>query len=189
MVKPGTRALGVAESYRSAQSTLAGAVVNAAGRADGFAFGSCTVGGLDATDTILDIWATLDREDIEYCLIAGVALAWFNVLDLDRLGDELPLPTYAITFEKSDGLADDIAAAFDGEAADIRQQRYRALPPRRRIEVGGNEVFVRAVNVGDREPAEVLDAYTNESQRPEPLRVAHEAARAVDRWRTGDRSR
>ena len=31
---------------------------------DGFAFGSCTVGGTDATDAVVALWDRLDREDV-----------------------------------------------------------------------------------------------------------------------------
>ncbi|MFB6271128.1 MAG: DUF99 domain-containing protein, partial [Halobacterium sp.] len=44
-MKPGTRALGVAESYDGSTSTFAGAVVRASRVTDGFAFTSATVGG------------------------------------------------------------------------------------------------------------------------------------------------
>ncbi|PSQ09470.1 DUF99 domain-containing protein, partial [Halobacteriales archaeon QS_7_68_65] len=54
-MKAGVRALGVAESSRpdATRSTLAGAVVRADRVVDGFAFGSCTVGGTDATETVV----------------------------------------------------------------------------------------------------------------------------------------
>ncbi len=187
MVKPGTRALGIAESYHASTSTIAGAIVTAAGRADGFSFATCTVGGLDATDAVLALWRELDREDIQYCLLGGVALAWFNILDLERIGDAIAVPTLAVTFEESDGLEDSIAQAFDGDAAAIRERRYAALPPRRRIALQDSEVFVRTVNPPDRDVRELLQAYTDDHARPEPLRVARMAARAADRW--WDRSR
>ena len=88
-MKPGRRALGVAECYRGTddeetQSTLAGAVVRADRTVDDVVFAACTVGGTDATDAIVDAWHRLDREDVSYLLLSGVAPAWYNVVELGR---------------------------------------------------------------------------------------------------------
>jgi endonuclease V-like protein UPF0215 family len=182
-VKPGHRALGIAESYHDDTSTLAGSVVRANRVVDGFAFGSCTVGGTDATTAILDIFDRLGREDIDYLLVAGIAPAWFNVVDLHRLHDTTGLPALSISFEESKGLVPAIREAFDGEAARERIARYRAQPGRRSVAVGDETVYARAV--GADSVAEVVRAFTPEGGRPEPLRVARLAARAADTFRDG----
>jgi endonuclease V-like protein UPF0215 family len=182
-VKPGHRALGIAESSRDDTSTLAGSVVRANRVVDGFAFGSCTVGGTDATVAILDIFDRLGREDIDYLLVAGIAPAWFNVVDLHRLQEATGLPTLSISFEESEGLVSAIEAAFDGEQARERVARYRAQPARRSVAVGEETVYARAVGVDS--VAEVVRAFTPEGGRPEPLRVARLAARAADAFRDG----
>jgi len=183
VVKPGVRALGVAESYRGDASTLAGVVVRASRVVDGFAFGSCTVGGTDATDAIADLVDRLDREDVRYVLVAGVALSWYNVLDLYRLHERLERPVLSVTFEESDGLLDAMAEEFDGEDLALRRERYRAQPSRRELAVNDETVFVRSVGVDEREARDVVRAFTPEGGRPEPLRVARLAARAADEWR------
>jgi len=179
-VKAGTRALGLAESYEgtAGHSTLAGAVVRADRVVDDFAFGRCTVGGTDLTGTAVDLWTALDRPDVRYVLVAGVALAWYNLLDLDALASACERPVLAVTFESSPGLADAIRAAFDGEARRERLAAYRALPPRHPVALGEDTVYVRSVGCDD--PGDVVRAFTPEGGRPEPLRVAREAARAVD---------
>jgi hypothetical protein len=60
-MKPGVRALGVAESFADGdeRSVLCGAVVRADRTADGFVFGSCAVGGTDATAAIESLYADL----------------------------------------------------------------------------------------------------------------------------------
>lgn len=186
-MKPGRRALGVAESYRgsdegAATSTLAGVVVRADRTVEDFVFGSCTVGGTDATDAVGECWERLDRPDVRYLLVAGVAPAWYNVLDLEALHRAVDRPVVAVTFEGSEGLTDAIAGAFDGRERERRLEAYRALPERRRLEVGDAELFVRSVGIDDAEADEVVAAYTHE-RRPEPLRVAGRAARRVDAFR------
>jgi endonuclease V-like protein UPF0215 family len=181
-VRPGRRALGVAESYRAETSTLAASVVRADRVVDGVAFGTCTVGGTDATAAILDIFDRLDREDIAYLLVAGIAPAWFNILDLHRLHDVTGLPALSVSFEESTGLASAIRDAFEGDEMDGRLARYRAQPPRHAV--GDGTVYVRGVGCDETEMTRVVRAFTPEgSSRPEPLRVARLAARAADRFR------
>jgi len=178
-MKPGVRALGVAESYREETSTLAGAIVRASRVVDGFVFGSCTVGGTDATEAIVSLFDRLDREDVQYLLVAGIALAWFNVVDLHRLHGATDRPVLSVTFEDSDGLEGPIRDAFDGDDRRERLDTYRAQPPRRSVTVDGGTVFVRSVGIDEREADDVVRAFTPEGGRPEPVRVARLAGRAV----------
>lgn len=187
-MKAGTRALGVAESYRGTnRSTLAGAVVRASRVVEDFSFRSCTVGGSDATAVASAIVDDVMRQDVRYVLVAGVALAWYNLLDLEALARRADRPVLAVTFEESAGLADSIRREFDGEQADRRLAAYRALPDRVPVDVGDDTVFVRSVGIDDEAAGEVVRAFTPAGGRPEPLRVAREAARAADDYaRTTD---
>jgi endonuclease V-like protein UPF0215 family len=182
-VKSGTRALGIAESYRDDRSTLAGCVVRADRVVDGITLATCAVGGTDATSTVLDLFDRLAREDIQYLLVAGIAPAWFNILDLHRLHDETGLPTLSVSFEASEGLGGSIRDAFTGSDRSRRLETYRAQPPRRPVDVGEETLFVRNVGVADERATEVVRAFTPEGSRPEPVRVARLAARAGDEFR------
>ena len=179
-MKAGVRALGVAESYRQDRSILGGAVVTATGTVDGFAFEPCTVGGLDATAAVKRLYEQLDREDVRYLFVAGIAPAWFNVLDLESIHEATDRPVLSISFEASTGLEEPLRDAFEGAALTRRLERYRAQPERERITVNDQERFVRSVGLS--EPAEsVVAAFTPEGGRPEPVRVARLAARGADR--------
>ncbi|MEY7851821.1 DUF99 family protein [Natrarchaeobius sp. A-rgal3] len=183
-MKPGTRALGVAESYRSDRdrSTLAGAVVRADGIVDGLAYESCTVGGTDATDAVTSLVADLERPDVQYVLVGAVAPAWYNVLDLSSVHQSTECPVIAVTFEASDGLEDGLREAFDGAALEGRLEAYRRLPDRRAVSVDDETVYVRAVGCEFATARDVVEAFTQSGGRPEPIRVAQLAARAADRY-------
>lgn len=194
-MKSGVRALGIAESYRGEadgtsdgrrgrpRSTLAGAVVRADRALDGLAFGSCTVGGRDATEAVCGLFSTLDREDVRYVLLAGIAPAWYNVLDLERIHGHVSRPVCSVSFESSPGLEDALRREFSGEALDRRLATYERQPPRRRTAVNGHDLYWRALGLDEREVEELLAAFTPEGGRPEPLRVARIAARAADALR------
>jgi len=183
-VKSGARALGIAESFRETRSTVAGVVVRASRVVDGFAFSTCTVAGTDSTDAVVDVYDRLDREDVRYVMVAGIAPAWFNLFDLHRIHEATERPVLSVTFEESGGLADALRDAFEGDALDDRLATYRAQPDRRPVAVDGERVFVRSVGVDDATADDVVRGFTPEGGRPEPLRVARLAARAADRFRT-----
>jgi endonuclease V-like protein UPF0215 family len=184
-MKPGTRALGVAESFADGddRSVLCGAVVRADRTADGFAFGSCAVGGFDATAAVESLFFDLNREDVQYLLLAGIAPAWFNVVDLHGLSAAVDRPVLSISFESSPGLEPALREQFSGDALDRRLRTYRAQPPRHHLAVGGDDVWVRAVGVDADRAERIVRAYTPDGGRPEPLRVARLAARAARRFR------
>lgn len=182
-MKSGVRAVGVAESTASGadKSTLAGVVARADRTIDGFALGTCTVGGTDATRAIGDLYDRLDREDIRYVLLAGVALAWYNIIDIQALHDRVERPVLSVSFEESPGLA---AAIRDGvEDPAPRLATYEALPDRNPVTINGDRRFVRSIGCSDPTAEEVLSAFTPDGGRPEPLRVARLLARAADSWR------
>lgn len=183
-MKEGVRALGIAESYRGERSVLGGAVVTPAGVVDGFAFETCTVGGLDATEAVISLYRHLDREDIRYLFLAGVAPAWYNLLEFEAINEAVGVPTIAVAFEDSDGLKGPLRDAFEGEALAERLAIYESLPPRRHLTLDGRDRYVRALGVED--VTAVVSAFTPRGARPEPLRVARLAARAVDAFRHED---
>jgi hypothetical protein len=192
-VKSGARALGVAESYvgtdadsRPRQSVLAGALVRADRVVDGLVFGSCTVGGTDASDAIVTLFSELDRADVRYVFVAGVAPAWFNLVDLAAVAAAADRPVLSVSFEASEGLEPALREHFSGDALDRRLSVYRSLPPRTAVEVNGERVYVRSVGLDDASAADVVRAYTPSGGRPEPLRVARVAARAARSWRPRD---
>lgn len=149
---------------------------------DGFVLGDCTVGGTDVTDEVVDLWNRLARPDVRHILVAGVALAWYNILDLRALHAAVERPVLAVTFEESEGLTAPLREAFSGDALDERLAAYEALPERHPVDVGDDRLFVRSAGCAPAEAATVIRAHTPEGGRPEPLRVARLVARAGDEW-------
>lgn len=193
-MKSGARGLGIAESYDGSaddddRSVLCGALVRADRALDDLVFGSCAVGGLDATAGVIDLVDRLDRPDAGYLLLAGIAPAWFNLIDLDAVRAATDLPALSVSFEASPGLEGALREQFDGDALAERLAIYRSLPPRRPVAVNGERVFVRAVGLDPDRAAAVVRGFTPEGGRPEPLRAARLGARAGRRWRAVEKGR
>lgn len=176
--------LGIAESYAGRErSTLAGVVMRGDLRIDGLVYSQVTVGGMDATDTVLSMVRDLDRRDINVVMLGGCVIAWYNVLDPESIYQKTGFPVIAVTYEDSEGLEEDIGRHFPGDAA--RLAAYRALGRRapHRLPTGFT-VFLRSWGVDTGDAAGICDRFSYDGRVPEPLRVARLAARA--RFRVGD---
>ena len=195
-MKAGVRALGIAESYggtgdrgradrdsnQTTTTTFCGAVVRANRVTDGFVFGTAAVGGTDATRAMRGMVDRLDREDVRYLFVSGIAPAWFNVVDLRALRDAVSRPVLSVSFEESPGLEPALREQFSGDRLDARLSTYRRQPERRPLSVDGETVYVRTVGLDADDADEVVRGFTPEGGRPEPLRVARLGARAGREW-------
>ena len=92
--KKGLRGLVIAESFkpRDKRSRLAGIVMRRDFVIDGFIFGHCTIGGDDATNSILKMYSKLGRDDINFVLISGLIIAMYNVIDVVTIHKQLVCP-------------------------------------------------------------------------------------------------
>ncbi|WP_096390458.1 endonuclease dU [Halopenitus persicus] len=182
-MKPGSRSLGIAFSDGDDRSWVAGALVRTNGRVDDLVGGTCTVGGTDATAAVVELVERLGREDARRIVIAGIAPAWFNLIDIETVHEAVDRPVIAVSFEASPGLEPTLREQFDGDALENRLETYRSLPDRH----GSTAPFVRAVGVDPDRAVEIVRELTIDDDRPEPVRVAKQAARAFREFQTRTR--
>ena len=177
--KKGLRALGIAESYTGrTYSTLAGVVMRKDLRIDGFCFGNVTVGGMDATEAIIGMVNGLQRRDLNVILLSGCVIAWFNVIDPNRIAEESGFPVICVTYEASEGLADDIACHFPEDSK--RLDAYHKLGERTPVSLHtGRTIFLRSWGLSTGDAAQFCNDFTLEGGIPEPLRVARLCARNI----------
>ena len=180
--KAGLRALGIAESFvrTMGHSILAGVVMRADLRVDGLAYARASVGGDDATEAVLNIYRELDRKDINAILLEGAVISWFNVIDLEEVWHKTGRPLICLTYQDSPGLEKYIRDYFPGQEEKL--QRYRNLGQRSPIRLKtGYMVYVRAYGADLEEARVLLNKFTRDGRKPEPLRLAGLAARAGHR--------
>lgn len=177
--KKGIRALGIAESFRGREwSILSGVVMRGDLRIDGVGFARIKVGGMDATEGVLKIYRDLNRRDIGVLLLGGSIVSWFNIIDLDRVHDETGLPLICITYEASEGLEEHIRKHF--EDRDLRLEAYQRLGTREEIQLeNGYTVYVRYLGLSMKEASIILNRFTVDGRRPEPVKVARLMARSM----------
>ncbi len=178
--KKGFRALGIAESFVRSypESVLAGVVMRRDLVVDGIALATATVGGLDATEAVLEIYRALDRRDINCLMLGGAIVSWYNIIDLERVYRETGVPLLNVTYEDSPGIEGFIKKHFGDD--EKRLELYRKLGPREPLRLKTEAVvFVRYYGMSRWEAEAVLNAFTTHGRIPEPVRVANLVARAA----------
>lgn len=177
--KKGIRALGIAESYTGRErSTLAGVVMRKDLRIDGFSFGTVTVGGMDATGTVIQMIRDLERSDINVVMLSGCVIAWFNVIDPGEVEKASGIPVICVTYEESEGLEADIRYHFPGD--EVRIGAYRRIGNRIPVDLHtGQRIFIRSWGLSHPDAALLCSDFTLDGRIPEPLRVARLCARRL----------
>ena len=171
--------LGIAESFKksSEKSTLAGVVMRRDLIIDGMAYGTATIEGDDATNSIISMHRLLARDDINCIFLDGVVISMYNIIDGEQVAGETGLPVIAITFENSKGLEDSIRHHFDDWQNKL--VRYQNLGRREQVTLKtGKNLFIRCWGVNQRRAVAMLNSFTLQGSIPEPIRVAKLAARS-----------
>ena len=180
--KKGFRALGISESFVkgvSEESILAGVVMRADMTIDGFTFSKATVGGMDATEKILEMYRNLKRDDINLLILNGCVISWYNVIDLHRVAEETSLPLICVTYNESEGLEKYFKELFPQDW-ERRVETYRRNKSRTSIKLStGYTVYIRFIGMKIEEAKGVLNKFTSHGSIPEPLRVARLLARSI----------
>jgi endonuclease V-like protein UPF0215 family len=179
--KPAFRVLGISECFRkhAKKSVLAAIVYRRDGYIDGVYFTFTSIGGMDATDSILGLYKSMNRKDINVIMLNGCIISWFNIVDLKRLNKETGLPVICVSYEESKGIEKYIREYFPGDTQRINA--YRGLGQRQLVYVRPTQsyVYVRAEGLSLEEARQILDATTKTGKVPEPLRISQMIARAV----------
>jgi hypothetical protein len=180
--KKAIRALGISESFvkgESKKSVLAGVVMRADMTIDGFVFSATTVGGMDATEKMIEMYKNLERKDINLIMLNGCIISWYNVVDLQKIRDEIKKPLLCVTYEESEGLEKYFVELFPKDW-ESRVEVYHRNGSRTPISLHtGHTVYTRFLNMTLAETKGILNKFTLHGSIPEPLRVARLLARSI----------
>lgn len=180
--KRGIRALGISESFikgKSKRSVLAGVVMRADLIVDGFSFARTTVGGIDATSCVIELYQKLARKDINFILLNGCVISWFNVINLGSVHKDTGLPLICVTYEESEGLEKYLLEYFQ-DRAEERIRRYRENGEREELKLHtGKTIYARYLGIDRIGAVRILDKFTLQGAVPDPLRVARLLARTI----------
>ncbi|HEX2107424.1 MAG TPA: DUF99 family protein [Nitrososphaera sp.] len=171
--------LGIAETFKKVgkKSILAGIVMRRDLIIDGMVYSTATIGGDDATQSVISMHSMLAREDINCILIGGLVISMYNIIDGGKVAEETGVPVIAITFDESKGLEEIIRSHFNNWEDKMIQ--YRKLGQREKVTLKtGKNLFIRYWFVNQRRAVAILNSFTTQGSIPEPIRVAKIAARS-----------
>jgi endonuclease V-like protein UPF0215 family len=134
--------------------------------------------GNNATDRLIEIVQSSRFSDhIRAVLLQGIALAGFNVVDLERLARELGIPVLVVV-RKQPRLAMVKSALLERTAGGA--EKWELIERHGPLEKLG-ALWVQRVGLTAKEAGELLAATTSHGNIPEPLRLAHIIAGGVER--------
>lgn len=181
--KKAIRCFGVAESFRKGAlpySILSGVVMRADLVLDGFSFGKATLGGDDATDSILNMFRTLRRKDVNIIMLGGSVISLFNIIDVDKIHDFLSIPVISITYNVSEGLEPHLLHHFKDKDYERKLEAYKRLGERKKILLHtGKHVFIRCAGIDYENASSLIDKFTLQGAVPEPIRIARLISRSI----------
>jgi len=183
-MKPHIRVLGIDDgpfTFARKRCTFAGVMVRLPAYVEKVAVSNVGVDGADSTDKIMEMveqnrWGKL----LHAILLDGAALAGFNIVDIDGLYEITGVPVITVTSERPDN--ESIGAALRHHFEDW-QERYHMLASREvhGISAGDGRLYVSFVGTDLKGAKEVVRGSIIRGHTPEPLRLAHMIARAVER--------
>lgn len=179
--KQGIRGLAISESFKenSTKSIFSGVVMRGDFLIDGFVFGSSTLEGDDATDTILKMFDHLKRTDISYVLISGLIVSMYNIVNIKKLAGAFQIPIIGISFNYSLGLEDAIKHHFPN-SYESKLVAYRKLGNREKVTLDNSHiVYVRKEGCTLSDVKRLLNKLTLHGSIPEPIRVSQLLAKTL----------
>jgi hypothetical protein len=176
------RVLGVDDSYfvphSSGRVPVVGVVMRLSGYIDGFLVRSVEIDGVDATESIVDMFNSKYGKDIRVVMTQGITMGGFNIIDMNFLHALTGVSVIVISRKQPDFAA--MKTALRQNFVDW-ESRYELLKQNEmyRVKNGDGEIWVQSAGISLPDVKEILQKSTIRGTIPEPVRLAHLIASAL----------
>ncbi len=190
-MKQQIRLLGVDDSpfrFQDRKAAVVGALVRLPNYLEGVMKSEVTVDGSDASDVIIEMVSRSRYKDqVKAVIFDGIALAGFNVLDLERIHETLAIPVLTVTRDRPD--FDRMRVALSKHFSDW-EDRYSLITRLELRQVGTEHKSLWASGLGLEWPEfeELVRLSIVRGAVPEPVRIAHLIASAMVKGESYGRS-
>lgn len=190
-MKKQIRVLGIDDSpfkFGQGRVLVVGALVRVPNYLESVMKTDVAIDGMDSTERIIDmVGKSRYKDQIKAILIDGIAVAGFNVIDIQALHSALGIPVLTVTRDRPD--LDKIKSALIGHFSDWRE-RYGLVVRHelREIPTGHKPIFASGLGMEWDEFREIVELSTVRGAVPEPVRMAHLIATAMTRGESRGRS-
>ena len=181
-MKTQIRILGIDDSpfkFRDKKAVAVGAIVRVPNYLEGVMKTEVTVDGTDSTKMLIEMVSrSRYRDQIKVVMLDGIALAGFNVIDLNELHTSLGKPVLTVTRDRPD--MEKMKAALMKHFDDWRE-RYALITKLelREILTEHNPLFGCGLGLEWQEFVSLVSLSTVRGVVPEPLRMAHLISTAI----------
>ena len=181
--KSGVRVLAIAESFdrEDEKSIVAGIVMRGDVRIDGFGICKPSVGGTDATSSLISLFERLERPDIRAWMLGGSVIAWFNIIDIVELYETTKVPVVCVSYNPSEGIEKYVKEYFPADWEQRLQIMERAGPRMEATLKTGHQVYLNVSGLSKTRAKQLVDQFTLDGRIPEPIRVARIEAAGLHR--------
>ena len=167
-------------AFQPGQSTLICAVLMRGNRVELVRLGRVAVDGRNATDILLGMLVNIRCDGV---ILGGVSFAGFNIIEANRLHEELGVPVIVYSGKKPDSAS--VLAALRGHFDDW-EERWASVAQLGDVysivtKAGYPPVFFEVVGESRDWCEEVLRSSASLTRAPEPVRVASIVARGFTR--------
>jgi endonuclease V-like protein UPF0215 family len=175
-MKQQLRVLGIDDSpfkFKDERALVVGALVRVPNYLEGVLTTDVAVDGDDATSRIAEmISGSRYCEQIKAVMLDGIAVAGFNVIDIENLSKSLEIPVITVTRDRPD--MEKMRSALEKHFPDW-ERRYGLITKigLRRLSTAHKPLFACGVGLSWSELKELVVLSTVRGAIPEPLRMAH----------------
>jgi endonuclease V-like protein UPF0215 family len=183
-MKNQVRVLGIDDSpfkFKDRKALVVGALVRVPNYLEGVMRTEVEVDGIDSTERLIHmISESRYRDQIKAVMIDGIAVAGFNVLDIESLHESLGIPVLTVTRDEPD--FNTIRAALKKHFEDW-ERRYELISKLklRQIRTEHKPLYVSGLGADREELERLVTISTVRGAVPEPIRMAHLIATAMVR--------
>lgn len=182
-MKPHVRVLGIDDSpfhFRDDRALVVGVVIRLPSYLEGVMRTWCEVDGTDANDAIFEMVSrSRFREQIKLAMVDGVALGGFNVVDISSLHERTGVPFATVTRDPPD--TEGMERALRSHFLDWEERLAAILRhPLREVRTDYKSIYVAQAGISEEEAEELVRGSTVRGVLPEPLRIAHLIATAME---------
>lgn len=190
-MKGQVRVLGVDDSpfaFGDTRSLVIGALVRAPSYLEAVMRTDVAVDGDDATDRLVEmVTGSRYAEQIALVMVDGIALAGFNVVDLESFHRRTGVPVATVTRDEPD--MGEIEAALRKHFPDWeRRLSLVKRVPLRPLDTGYNPLYASVLGMDWDDLVRLARSTTVRGALPEPVRIAHLVAAAMVKGESRGRS-
>lgn len=181
-MKQQVRVLGIDDSpfkFGKGNALVIGALVRAPSYLEAVMKTEVEIDGSDSTEKLVGmVSGSRYREQVRAIMIDGIALAGFNLVDMDELHSRLGIPVVAVTRDEPD--LEKMRSALSSHFADWKERFVLVTKhPLWKISTGHNPLYASGVGLDTAGFEELVKISTVKGVVPEPVRMAHLIATAM----------